>query len=102
MTVTITPQLIILAASFIGAIVALSAYIARLVRWVDNQKKQDKAIAALRTHHDEDNSAIQKELAILVSCNLACLKGLKELGCNGPVSDGIEMIEKHINKEAHK
>lgn len=33
---------------------------------------------------------------------LACLMGLKEQGCNGPVTDAIHAIEKHINKQAHK
>ena len=32
---------------------------------------------------------------------VACLKGLKEQGCNGPVSEAIDKIEKHINKKAH-
>ena len=33
---------------------------------------------------------------------LACLKGLKEQGCNGPVTEAIQTIEKHLNVEAHK
>jgi len=32
---------------------------------------------------------------------LACLKGLAEQGCDGPVSEAIDRIEKHINKKAH-
>ena len=32
---------------------------------------------------------------------LACLKGLKEQGCNGPVTEAIDKIQKHINKQAH-
>lgn len=32
---------------------------------------------------------------------LACLKGLKEQGCNGPVTEAIDKIEKHVNKQAH-
>ena len=32
---------------------------------------------------------------------LACLKGLKEQGCNGPVTEAVNKIEKHINKAAH-
>ena len=32
---------------------------------------------------------------------LACLKGLKEQGCNGPVSEAINKIEKYLNKKAH-
>jgi len=33
---------------------------------------------------------------------LACLMGLKEQGCNGPVTEAINQLEKHINKQAHK
>ena len=29
------------------------------------------------------------------------MKGLKEKGCNGPVTDALNMIEKHLNKAAH-
>ena len=32
----------------------------------------------------------------------ACLKGLKEQGCNGPVTEAINKIEKHLNLQAHK
>ena len=33
---------------------------------------------------------------------LACLKGLKEQGCDNPVTIAITEIEDHINKQAHK
>ena len=34
--------------------------------------------------------------------DIKSIKGLKEQGCNGPVTDAINQIEKHINKLAHK
>ena len=33
--------------------------------------------------------------------DMPCLKGLKELGCNGPVTEAIDKMEKHLNKAAH-
>ena len=33
---------------------------------------------------------------------LACLKGLKEQGCNGPVTAALDKIEKHLNQAAHE
>ena len=33
---------------------------------------------------------------------LACLKGLKEQGCNGPVTAALEKMEKHLNQAAHQ
>ena len=32
---------------------------------------------------------------------LACLKGLKEQGCNGPVTEALHTLEKHLNQSAH-
>ena len=91
MTVTLTWQSVITAAAIIAAIIAIWNYIRKLVGWVDRQKKQD-----------EDITSIKEELKLLTYGTLACLKGLHEQGCNGPVSDAIKELEKHLNKEAHK
>ena len=45
--------------------------------------------------------AIQKEQTVQCYCILACLKGLAEQGCDGPVHEGIDLMEKHLNKQAH-
>lgn len=60
-------------------------------RWFLKQEKQDK-----------DIKAIKEEQTILTEGILACLMGLKEQGCNGPVTDAITKIETHLNKQAHK
>ena len=60
-------------------------------KWFLKQEKQDK-----------DIKSIKEEQNVLVHGVLACLKGLKEQGCNGPVTEAINQIEKHINKQAHK
>lgn len=91
MEVTVTWQSIVTVAAVIGAIVAIVAYFAKAVRWVDRQKKQDKELAA-----------IKEEQTILTYGVLACLKGLKEQGCNGPVTEAINKIEKHLNQKAHE
>ena len=44
---------------------------------------------------------MNEELCLLTYGVLACLKGLKEQGCNGPVTNAIEKIEKHMNQKAH-
>ena len=89
--VTLSWNTIIFASSVIAAALLLVSYFAKVVRWVDKQKKQDDEI-----------KAIKDEQAIIVYGVLACLKGLKEQGCDGPVTDAIEKIEKHLNVEAHK
>ena len=60
-------------------------------KWFLKQEKQDK-----------DIKAIKEEQTVLVHGILACLMGLKEQGCNGPVTEAIEQLENHINKQAHK
>lgn len=102
MQITITWQTVITAAAFVGAVVALVAYFAKLVLWVNKQSQQDKAIAALEKHHDEDIKAIKVELELLVTGVQACLKGLMEQGCNGPVSDAEEEFTTYLNRKAHK
>ena len=61
----------------------------------------DEKIDGLHKKHDEDIKAIQEEQTLIVYGLLSALKGLQEQGCNGPVREGIAMIEKHLNKKAH-
>jgi hypothetical protein len=102
MQITLTWQTIIMASSIAGALVALVTYFSKIVRWVDRQKKQDEDIKNLRKHHEEDMAIIKEENTLLVFGILACLKGLREQGCNGPVTETIDKIEKYLNQKAHK
>ncbi len=102
MTIELTPQLIITAGGILTAVLAIIGTIAKVVRWMDRQKKQDEEIRALRTHHDRDQNHVNTELTLLTYGVLACLKGLREQGCNGPVTEAIGKIEKHLNQKAHE
>lgn len=77
-----------------GAITALGVIFGAVFaayKWFLKQEKQDK-----------DIKVIKEEQTILTEGILACLKGLKEQGCNGPVTDAIEKIETYLNKRAHR
>ena len=102
MQITITWQSFITAAAFVGAVVALVTYFTKVVRWVDKQAMQDKEIEKLKQHHEDDVAGIKEEQTLLVYGILACLKGLKEQGCNGPVTEAIAKYEKYLNQKAHK
>lgn len=82
---------IITIASVITALGVIFGVIFAVYRWYLKQEKQD-----------EDIEAIKEEQTLLTYGVLACLKGLKEQGCDGPVTTAIDQIEKHINKQAHK
>lgn len=84
-------QIIITIASVITALDVIFGVIFAVYRWYLKQEKQDK-----------DIKAIKEEQTILTYGVLACLKGLKEQGCDGPVTTAINQIEKYINKQAHK
>ena len=81
---------IITAASLLAAIGAIFSVVFAVYRWYLRQNRQDTEIEKLKS-----------EQCLLTYGILACLKGLKEQGCNGPVTEAIDKIEKHINKQAH-
>jgi hypothetical protein len=90
MQITLTWQSLIGAAAIVGAFVALVSYIRKIFGWFERQEKQDAEI-----------KSIKEEQGILTKGILACLKGLSEQGCDGPVTEAITEIEDHINKKAH-
>ena len=102
MNITITWQSFITAAAVVGAVVALTTYFSKIVRWVDKQSQQDNEIKKLQEHHEADVASIKEEQTLLVHGILACLKGLKEQGCNGPVTEAINQYENYLNQKAHK
>ena len=90
MEVTISADTIIKAAALLTALGVIGGVALWCFKFVARNKKQDEAIAAIRN-----------EQTLICYGVLACLKGLKEKGCNGPVTEAVGRIEKHINKQAH-
>ena len=88
--VYIDANTIITAGALLGATTAIAGAAFSAYRWYLKQNKQD-----------EDIEKMKGEQCLLTYGILACLKGLKEQGCNGPVTEAIDKIEKHINKQAH-
>ena len=87
---TLTWQTLITIAAVLTAITTVLGRYNKLYDWIKKQEEQDKLI-----------KDIQEEQALLTYGVLACLKGLSEQGCDGPVSEAINKIEKHINEKAH-
>ena len=126
----ITTQTLITAGAVLSALVAFVTLFWKLFSWISHQKEQDSKIESLeaenkklredldkekedvreliskeseavRDMHNADNNGLQEEQTLIVYGLLACLKGLSEKGCNGPVSEAIGRIEKHLNMKAH-
>lgn len=66
------------------------------------EAKDDEALDKLRKKHNEDMETVNTELTVICYGVLAALKGLAEQGCDGPVHEAIDKIEKHLNKKAHE
>lgn len=81
---------IIMAGSLLTAVVVIFSAIFAVYKWYLKQNQRDVEIGRVKS-----------EQCLLTYGILACLKGLKEQGCNGPVTEAIDKIEKHINKQAH-
>lgn len=82
---------IITVGSLIGALGMVIGLLTAVYRWYLRQNQQD-----------EDIQNLKEEQTVICYGILAALKGLQEQGCNGPVTDAINKIEKHLNIEAHK
>ena len=83
-------ETIIMAGSLLTAVMVIFSAVFAVYKWYLKQDQQDVEI-----------ERVKSEQCLLTYGILACLKGLKEQGCNGPVTEAIDKIEKHINKQAH-
>lgn len=84
-------EIITTIAGVITALGVIFGLIFAIYKWYLKQEKQDK-----------DIKIIKEEQFLLTQGVLACLKGLQEQGCDGPVTIAIKQLETHINKQAHK
>lgn len=113
MVIEITPQSIVTAGSVVTAALLLIQRFAKGVRWFDKQEQQTTDLEKLKKQHDADVEKLENELAdeikkqnaelqLLTYGVLACLKGLQEKGCNGPVTEAVNKIERYLNQKAHE
>ena len=120
----VTTETILTASAVLGALGGFVTLAWKLFKWINHQKEQDaqitvmeaehkkeiaelkadftKQIQELKSTHTKDAHDIQEEQTLVIYGLLACLKGLKEQGCNGPVTEAINKIDKYINQKAHE
>lgn len=100
----------------IGQIIGIIAGVTAIIKFIqliyelvkkstlDRISQNAKDISELKTEVGWLKSEIKdskEERLIIVSGLLACLKGLKELKCNGPVTEGIDKLEEYLMKKSH-
>lgn len=91
MEVTIGTEMLIELAALLTALGVIGGAALWAVKFVARQKKQDHELAAIR-----------QEQTVICYGVMACLKGLKEQGCDGPVTAALDKLEKHLNQAAHE
>ena len=82
---------IIKAASLLAALGALGGMVIALYRQYESNKKQSEVI-----------KEIQSEQTLICYGLRGALQGLIEQGCDGPCKDALQMLDKHLNQNAHK
>ena len=78
------------AAKLIGSLGVIGGVLIGLYKFIERDKRQSKLI-----------KDIQSEQTLLCYGIRACLQGLVEQGCDGPVHDALDKLDKHLNKAAH-
>ena len=91
MEVTITADMLIKLATLLTALGVIGGVVLRCFRFIQRDNRQDKELAAIR-----------KEQTVICYGILACLRGLEEQGCDGPVHEALDKLEKHLNQAAHE
>lgn len=86
-----------------GFVTAVYKFIKKVV--LDKINKNTEDIERLQQKVENIENEIKdgkEERLILLKGQLACLKGLKEQGCNGPVTQAIKDIEEYIIAKSHE
>ncbi len=97
----ITFDTIINAAAVLGAVVSIAGIVYGIIKWFQRQNNSPAEIEKLKEVHDKDIRELKDELCELTFAMLATLNGLKQLNCNGQVTEAYNRLSKHLNKQAH-
>ncbi len=90
MKVIISADTLIALAELVTALGVIGGVILWCIKFVQRSRRQH-----------EELKAIRREQTLICYGLLACLQGLKEQGCNGPVTEAMNRIEEHLNQAAH-
>lgn len=82
---------IIKAASLLAALGGLIGAVMAVYKVYESNKKQSDVI-----------KEIQEEQTLICYGLRGALEGLIEQGCDGPCKDALNMLDKHLNKNAHR
>lgn len=79
------------AAAVLSAICVIVGAIVAVYKVLESNKRQSAEI-----------NAMKEEQTIICYALQGALQGLIEQGCDGPCKDALNMLQKHLNKTAHR
>lgn len=89
-------------AEILGAASVILGVIVGAYKLYDKLIDRIDALEKRMDEQDKKLDRVKKEDTIVIYALRACLDGLHQQGCNGKVTEAIQMIDKHINKAAHE
>lgn len=90
MEFVINSNTIISLATLITAIGSIFGVIRWGIKYVEHDKMQDEKL-----------KSFQKTQTVILYGISACLKGMKEQGCDGPVEEALKRLEEHLIETAN-
>lgn len=89
-------------AAAIGVITVIGGFLIAIIKWFMSIIGKITSLEKRVTDLEQDSITNKKENALLLKGQLACLKGLREQGCDGPVTQSIGEIETYLLEQAHR
>ena len=77
-------------AKLLGSLTVIAGAVLAVYKFMERDRRQTKSIRD-----------IQEEQTLLCYGIKACLQGLAEQGCDGPVHEALDKLDRHLNKKAH-
>lgn len=87
----INAETIIKTAAVLSALCVIGGALVAVYKILESNKRQSAEI-----------NAMKEEQTIICYALQGALQGLIEQGCDGPCRDALKMLQKHLNKTAHK
>lgn len=96
--------------SIAGGLGVIVGSVVAIVKWYkthfsdrfENIEERLETIETMEKNYRIELKDSKDERLILLEAVLACLKGLQEQGIDGPVTKGIEKVEKYMMEKTHK
>lgn len=85
----------------VALITTIGALFFAIFKWYKNKSDKLNDLEQRVIALEKDSKDNKQENLILLKGQLACLKGLKEQGCNGPVTQSINEIETYLLNKSH-